>query len=183
MLPTAPPVIINMPPSGAPWWAPYLLAGFFVVIGAAIGLLSTKLSDKRKLKADDRRQWDKEIRDLYLEAMESYREIYKSRWERQVVKLQNSFHMRARQETEALESVCESLELIANEATVTALRTMTQAADAIASQLHDGVNAKEPYLAMNRAQSTFMAAVKDNLRTAEKPKLRAGDRLPSRMAK
>jgi hypothetical protein len=115
--------------------------------------------------------------------MESYREIYKSRWERDVVKLQNSFHLRAQQETEALKSICESLELIANPTTVTALKDMANAAGGIASQLHDGFNKKEPYLKINRAQDSFLAAVKENLRTAEKPEIGIRGRLRSRMAK
>lgn len=37
------------------------------MIGAGITVFSTMLSDRRKRKGDDRRQWDKEIRDLYLD--------------------------------------------------------------------------------------------------------------------
>lgn len=73
MPPTPAPIIINMPSTGAEWWAPYALAGMFVIIGAVIGLLSTKLSDKRKHAADDRRQWDKDIRETYSEAVGSSR--------------------------------------------------------------------------------------------------------------
>lgn len=37
--------------------------------------MSTKLSDGRKRRADDRRQWDKDIRDLYLDVAKALREI------------------------------------------------------------------------------------------------------------
>ncbi len=95
MPPTPPPIVINnlpTPASGAPWWAPYLLAGLFVLVGATIGLLSTKLSDKRKQAGDDLRQWDKEIRTLYLEAMEHYKGLDGGRFENTPSKLSGRYY-------------------------------------------------------------------------------------------
>ena len=37
------------------------------LIAASVSLFTSWRSDKRKFRADDRRQWDKEIRDLYLD--------------------------------------------------------------------------------------------------------------------
>lgn len=54
MPPTPPPVIINMPDTGAPWWGVPLLAGLFVIIGAAVTYFSTRASDKRKVKREDK---------------------------------------------------------------------------------------------------------------------------------
>lgn len=54
MLATPPPVIINMPDTGAPWWGVPLLAGLFVIIGALVTFISTKASDKRKAKREDK---------------------------------------------------------------------------------------------------------------------------------
>ncbi|MDR6794732.1 hypothetical protein J2X12_004120 [Pseudarthrobacter oxydans] len=54
MPPTPPPVIINMPDTGAPWWGVPLLAGLFVIIGALVTFISTKASDKRKAKREDK---------------------------------------------------------------------------------------------------------------------------------
>lgn len=118
MPPTPPPIIINMPPTGAPWWAPYLLAGLFVIFGAAIGLISTHLSDKRKLRADDRRQRDKEIRDLYLEADAAYR-VVRDAWSSSRTHIKSEYP-EAEQAVEDLARVASSLELIANELTTDA---------------------------------------------------------------
>lgn len=166
MPPSAPPVIVHMPSSGAPWWAPYLLAGLFVLVGAAIGLLSTHTSDRRKLAADDRRQWDKEIRDLYLQAVESCATVEEFRWETRRASLLGSCHMLALQETHALETIASSLELIANEETVKAARNLAMSVRKIADSLHDGLNEKEPYREMLQAQRALLQAVKVNLRTA-----------------
>lgn len=54
MSPTPPPVIINMPDTGAPWWGVPLLAGLFVIIGALVTFISTKASDKRRARREDK---------------------------------------------------------------------------------------------------------------------------------
>ncbi|WP_437770618.1 hypothetical protein [Arthrobacter sp. KNU40] len=64
MLPSPPPVIINMPDTGAPWWGVPLLAGIFVLIGALAAFLSTRASDRRKSKNEDARRYDEEIKNL-----------------------------------------------------------------------------------------------------------------------
>src|SRR5579885_1893176 len=51
----------------APWWGVPLLAGTFLLLGAVIAFVSTYFSDRRKLAREDQRQWDKEIRDLYMQ--------------------------------------------------------------------------------------------------------------------
>ena len=51
------------------WWIPAVTAGA-TLVGALIAATVSWRSDKRKFKADDRRQWDKEIRDLYLDVAE-----------------------------------------------------------------------------------------------------------------
>lgn len=47
--------------AAAPWYAPYVTAGCFVVTGAMVGAMSTYLSDRRKHKRDDRLRWDASI--------------------------------------------------------------------------------------------------------------------------
>ena len=42
-----------------------LIAGSFLLIGAVIALVSTALSDGRKMRREDRRQWDQQVRDAY----------------------------------------------------------------------------------------------------------------------
>lgn len=138
-----------------------------MVLGAAVGLLSTKLSDHRKLAADDRRQWDKEIRDLYLEAVESCSEVDEYRGEQDPEKLKISIHMAALHDAATLDTIASSLELIANEATVAAARNLAQTVHQIANHMHDGINKKELYKDMYDAQQSLLHAVKVNLRTAK----------------
>ena len=65
--PSPTPFIVQVISDGstAPWLTP-LLAGLFLIVGAFIAFMSTALSDRRKLRRDDLRQWDKEIRDTFL---------------------------------------------------------------------------------------------------------------------
>jgi hypothetical protein len=52
------------------WWIPAVTAGATVLgalIAALVAIVTGWLSDRRKFEAEDRRQWDKEIRDLYLD--------------------------------------------------------------------------------------------------------------------
>jgi hypothetical protein len=45
----------------APWWAVPVIAGCFAIFGALVAFVSASLSDRRKGKRDDRRQWDKQL--------------------------------------------------------------------------------------------------------------------------
>lgn len=65
--PTSSPLLVQVTGVSAnpPWLVP-LLTGAFVLAAALIALLSLYLSDHRKLAREDRRQWDKEIRETYL---------------------------------------------------------------------------------------------------------------------
>jgi hypothetical protein len=49
----------------APWWAVPVIAGCFAIFGALVAFVSASLSDRRKGKRDDRRQWDKQLLDAY----------------------------------------------------------------------------------------------------------------------
>lgn len=66
--PTSSPLLVQVTGLSAnpPWLVP-LLTGAFVLAAALIALLSLYLSDRRKLAREDRRQWDREIRETYLE--------------------------------------------------------------------------------------------------------------------
>lgn len=167
MPPTPAPIIINMPSTGTPWWAPYLLAGLFVLFGAAIGLLSTRLSDKRKSGADDLRQWDKEIRDLYLEADAAYRVIRQAWWSR--VQDDESDHVPAERAVEDLDRITSSLGLIANELTVNAARSVTAQARVILDLLRRGTplsgDQSQYYVNMRTAHEMLLERVKKDIRT------------------
>lgn len=81
MLATPPPVIINMPDTGAPWWGVPLMAGVFLLIGAVIAFLSTRASDSRKAKRDKAERIMIDTRSVgleYLEAATHMAEVVKS---------------------------------------------------------------------------------------------------------
>jgi hypothetical protein len=167
MSPTTPPIIINMPAtSAAPWWAPYVLAGLFVVAGAAIGMISTGLSDRRKHRADDRRQWDKEIRDLYLHATKCFEAVRSTRWTSDDRTGPNVRYETASQAEAELRTIVDSLELIADQRTLQAARDLLDGVGGVTSLLHDRITDKERYRALYGQHNELLAAVKSNLRTA-----------------
>lgn len=51
---------------GSPVWLQPLLTGAFVLAAALIALTSLWLSDRRKLAREDRRQWDRELKQSYV---------------------------------------------------------------------------------------------------------------------
>jgi hypothetical protein len=55
-------------------WIPLTSGVVGAVLGSTMTFTSTWLSDRRKRKADDERQWDKEVRDLYLDVAKTIRE-------------------------------------------------------------------------------------------------------------
>lgn len=59
-----------------PWWLAPALTGFFVLVAAFIALGSLWLSDRRKLKREDARQWDRELREIYVELAGVLRGVY-----------------------------------------------------------------------------------------------------------
>ncbi|NHW45965.1 hypothetical protein HAV21_03510 [Paenarthrobacter sp. MSM-2-10-13] len=86
MLATPPPVIINMPDTGAPWWGVPLMAGVFLLIGAVIAFLSTRASDNRKAKRDKAERIMIDTRSVGLEYLEAATHLA------EVVKGQESEH-------------------------------------------------------------------------------------------
>ncbi|MFS2028984.1 MULTISPECIES: hypothetical protein [unclassified Curtobacterium] len=54
------------PATSAPGWQTALISGGFLVAGAAIAFLSTWFSDRRKLRREDQRQWDAELKASYV---------------------------------------------------------------------------------------------------------------------
>jgi hypothetical protein len=81
VLATPPPVIINMPDTGAPWWGVPLMAGVFLLTGACIAYFSTRASDNRKAKRDKAERIMIDTRSVgleYLEAATHLAEVVKS---------------------------------------------------------------------------------------------------------
>ena len=74
----------------APWWST-LASGLG---GAAIALYSTRLSDKRRLAREDRRQWDKELRELAGEVLDVATQGLNIRYERMPGMADNVFQVR-----------------------------------------------------------------------------------------
>lgn len=162
--PSPVPIVINMPASGSPWWGVPAITATAVLFGALVAFFSTRFSDQRKRKADDRRQWDKEIRDLYLEATACCDDIRKSRWEGSSGGVTPSYE-RARGAANKLKTVSDSLELIAEPKTVQAARKLEEVAENFANSLHDGIVDKALHRMITPARSELLEAVKVNLRT------------------
>lgn len=81
MLATPPPIVINMPDNGAPWWGVPLMAGIFLLIGALVAFLSTRASDGRKAKRDKAERIMIDTRAVgleYLDAATRLAEVVKS---------------------------------------------------------------------------------------------------------
>ena len=69
--PTLIPAVVNVVASGASYWftpfIPLISALLGAAIGGAIALISARSSDKRKQRADDLRQWDSNLIEIYIE--------------------------------------------------------------------------------------------------------------------
>ncbi|MDQ0869042.1 hypothetical protein QFZ70_001515 [Arthrobacter sp. V1I9] len=102
MLATPPPVIINMPDTGAPWWGVPLMAGVFLLIGAVIAFLSTRASDNRKAKRDKEERIMIDMRTVGLEYLEAATHLA------EVVKGQQTEH-RALEPNDYLQAIHDAL--------------------------------------------------------------------------
>lgn len=75
MLATPPPVIINMPDTGSPWWSVPLLAGLFAVLGSLITFISTRASDNRRAKREEKERIMSDSRETAMDVIEAAHSI------------------------------------------------------------------------------------------------------------
>lgn len=74
--PTAFPTVLHVVMDGSsPVWLQPLLTGAFVLAAALVALTSLWLSDRRKLRREDLRQWDSELRDVHTTVSASVRTL------------------------------------------------------------------------------------------------------------
>ena len=165
--PTPTPIIINMPSSVSPWWAVPLITAIAVLIGALVAFLSTTASDRRKLKADDRRQWDKEIRDLYVEASaicERIADINAFWFRNDSLEMELEDYERVVEYERKLRNIHNSFDLIAAPETSDASKQLANAVSDYAMSLHDRINDRSTYQEVIRLHEVLRDAVKQNLR-------------------
>lgn len=70
-VPSPPPVIINMPETGAPWWGVPVITASAVLFGALVAFLSARASDGRKAKRDQEERIMTDTRDVALEYLDA----------------------------------------------------------------------------------------------------------------
>lgn len=73
------PILVQLvDPNASPVWLAPLLTGVFVLIAALVALLSLRLSDRRKLDREDRRQWDREMKDSHAKVASAVHRLERS---------------------------------------------------------------------------------------------------------
>lgn len=77
--PSPSPVLVQLvDQASAPVWLAPLLTGFFVLVASLIALYSLYRSDLRKLRREDQRQWDRDLRQAYVDVSQHMRRVL--RW-------------------------------------------------------------------------------------------------------
>jgi hypothetical protein len=152
--------------ASAPWWGVPVIAGCFLLTGALVAFLSTAASDHRKLAREDRRQWDKEIRDSYLEIAKNVNEIADFRWSHVV----SDEEKLARYETGALvhykiRGQGDLLRIIGTRPLVERVETLESSCSQIVASWHDGINPnKYLYRELRGALGELLNTVKSEIR-------------------
>lgn len=151
----------------APWWGVPLIAGAFLLTGALIAFISTTVSDRRKLAREDRRQWDREIRDSYIEISDQVDLIVGYRY-RYMDESDESKRARYEAGAAALAIIrreVERLEIIGTDLVISRARDLVVGCQDVVSLWHDETNAgKSAYRSVNGALGELRHAVKDGIR-------------------
>lgn len=148
-----------------PWWGVSVVAGTFLLVGALIAFTSTALSDRRKLAREDRRQWDKEIRDAFVEISSHVDDIieYRHLWIEDVDR-------RTRYEagSAALAGIRRQqdlLEIIGSAALIVRVAELYAACGHVVAVWHDLVNPpKQAFRDVTAARGELLNTVKSELR-------------------
>jgi hypothetical protein len=161
------PASVPTPRTGsAPWWGVPVIAGTFLLAGALIAFLSTAASDRRKLAREDRRQWDKEIRDAYVEIAKHVNDVIEFRWSSVV----SDEDKRARYETgtsarDRIGSQGDLLRIIGTRPLVERVEDLESACSQIVASWHDGINPdKYVYRELRAALGELLNTVKNEIR-------------------
>lgn len=162
--------------STSPWWGVPLIAGSFLIVGALIAFLSTYFSDKRKLSREDVRQWDKEIRDIYVATSSLTKQLLELRWRDSLPADFGEMNAEQRRKsakryelahsyTRELEALADQLRLFAAERTVEYMDELVRSAQSIISTFHDHIHpGKRPFIKLYGCRGELLHAVQENLR-------------------
>ncbi|WP_433125321.1 hypothetical protein ACQPWW_22515 [Micromonospora sp. CA-240977] len=142
-----------------------MIAGAFLLIGALIAFLSMAASDRRKLAREDRRQWDREIRDAYVDIaaevnkISEYRGLVLPEGER------GARYQAGSKASQRIRSQGDLLRIIGTRALVERVERLEYASSQIVAHWHDLQDAgKVEYRALNAARGELLNAVKSELR-------------------
>jgi hypothetical protein len=157
-------------PGSAPWWGVPVIAGGFLLAGAVIAFVAISLSDRRRLKREDRRLWDREIRDAYLEITRHFGRITAFRY--QVLADEEDRRSRYRAGAEALAGLREQvamLEVIGTPALIARAHELEDRSAAVVALWQELINPGKPeYRALNTARNEFLDAVQDSVRAGHR---------------
>lgn len=156
-------------PGPAPWWGLPVVAGGFLLAGALLAFLAIALSDRRKLNREDRRRWDREIRDTYLEITRHLARI--TAFRNQVLTDEDDRRLRYQAGADALAGMREQvamLEVIGTPALISRAHELEDRSGVVVSLWHELINPGKPeYRALNTARNEFLDAVKDSIRVEQ----------------
>lgn len=158
--------LLQSPADVPPWWGVPLIAGGFLLTGALIAFISTSVSDRRKLAREDRRQWDREIRDSYIEISDQVDLIVDYRYRGG----EPDEYKRARYEVGraalgVIRREVERLEIIGTDLVISRGHDLVDSCQTVVSLWHDKINpGKAEYRSVNGALGELRNAVKDGIR-------------------
>lgn len=162
---TPTPVAPAAPVASAPWWAVPLVAGAFLIIGALIAFVSTAASDRRKLAREDRRQWDKEVRDAYVEITKHVSVIMEFRYQVIPDEARRARYEAGRAALDAIGDQGSLLAIIGTRKLVERLYNLERAGSHIVSVWHDRLDPpKDAWRAFRAAHGELPNTVKSELR-------------------
>jgi hypothetical protein len=159
------------------------------LIAATVSLFTTWRSDKRKFKAEDRRQWDKEIRDLYLDVAEAmkiwdklelhvvftdqkelerghktgqffYSEAKRQKWQDH----NRTVYPQIAPIIDTLNTIYGRAEIIANEKILNLMSRLIEQTEAMRTMCHDGFVYRTDRESLDSLRSQLLQATKKALR-------------------
>jgi uncharacterized protein YecT (DUF1311 family) len=163
----------------APWWAVPVIAGCFAIFGALVAFVSASLSDRRKGKRDDRRQWDKQLLEAYSDTVKQL-EPFRFRGQEPLGSddpAWGSYYADLSARAEVIRSNGALLHLVGDRRSLEATENLVQTAGNICALAHDHQPAsKDQYREVRRAEAELTRAYQLLLRVNQveaNPRVRA----------
>lgn len=173
--PTPTPLIVQIVSENqTPWWWAGALTGFFVLLAALVAFLSLRASDKRKLEREDRRQWDRDIKKQYLDAIaliDKLSDLHRRHTHVRMEDISVASNRKRLQTHAAAEEILNKLQRIADEFDLFAVKDLSdamndvvQVAYKITANLHDGIADKVDRQKLAHESMKLTGATKKALR-------------------